>query len=106
MKKNLLYAIVITTALTTYGAAAEISEHKVDMKEARAAALQVYSGKVESAELENEHGMSVYSFDIRRGKHGLVHEIQIAENTGKVVSNTTETRKQEADEKAADQGKK
>ncbi len=106
MERNILFAMAITFALMTNGAAAEIPEHKVSMQEARAIALQVYSGKVESAELENEHGISVYSFDIRRGKHGVVREIQIAETTGKVVSNKTETPKQEADEKAADQGKK
>ncbi len=106
MNKRIRLAIAIALSSMAIGWTADSPVQKVSMAEARAIALNVYSGKIESEELENEHAMSVYSFDIRRGRHGRVHEIQISENTGKVVSHTIETVKQEADEKASEQGTK
>jgi hypothetical protein len=60
---------------------------RVSMKTARATALaKVPGGKVQAAELEREHGMLIYSFDIRvPGKSGI-EEVQVDAIHGAVVS--------------------
>jgi hypothetical protein len=65
---------------------------KISMEEARALALaRVPKGKVQTAELEREHGKLIYSFDIRvPGKSGI-EEVQIDAMNGKVVSIEHET---------------
>jgi hypothetical protein len=58
--------------------------------------------KVQSSELEIEHGCLVYSFDIKVvGKRG-VEEIFVDAGDGKVLSHLHETPKQEAAERAKD----
>jgi uncharacterized membrane protein YkoI len=67
---------------------------------ARATALaRVPGGKVESGELEREHGKLLYSFDIKvAGKPG-VDEVQVDAITGKLLSNKHETPAAERAEK-------
>ena len=79
-------------------------EAKITMKEARATALKEVAGKIKEAELEREDGQLVYSFDIRT-KEGI-KEVQVDAITGKVLKVETETKEQEAREKAAEQKKK
>ena len=76
-------------------------EARVSMKEARATALkEVPGGKVKEAELEREKGQLIYSFDI--GTKDGIKEVQVDALTGKVVKVETETKAQEAKEKAAE----
>ena len=58
---------------------------------------------VTEGELEIERGCLVYSFDIRvPGKSGI-DEVMVDPGTGKVLSHTHETPRQEAAEQARDQ---
>ena len=77
------------------------SQTKITMDEARATALKRAPGKVESGELEREHGRLVYSFDIRNAK-GTITEVQVSAITGRIVRVEHENRKQEAAEKRAE----
>ena len=79
------------------------AEAKVSEQVARATALaQVPGGKVQSGELEREHGKLLYSFDIStKGKTGI-DEVQVDAITGTVLSNTHETPAMEKAEAKAD----
>lgn len=66
------------------------------------ALAQVSRGRVREAELEEENGTLVYSYDIKvRGKSG-VEEVQVDAKTGAVVSTKHETAKTEAKEAAGE----
>src|SRR5947209_20420108 len=53
-------------------------EAKVSMTRARAIALKkVPGGKIDSAELEREHGKLIYSFDIKTARPGVT-EVQVS----------------------------
>jgi uncharacterized membrane protein YkoI len=73
-------------------------EAKITMAEARTIALKQATGAVESAELEREHGVLIYSFDIRTGKD--ITEVQVNAIDGKIVAIEHEDAKKEAKEKA------
>ena len=90
-------AAVPASAANTKGKSA--TQAKITMKEARALALaKVPKGKVETEELEREHGRLLYSFDIRvPGKSGI-QEVQIDAMNGKVLSVEHETPKAERKE--------
>src|SRR3989442_11495320 len=60
------------------------SQAKITKEHAQEIALQRAPGKVESGELEREHGKLVYSFDIRNSK-GTIDEGQVSAITGKIV---------------------
>ena|SRR5947209_12929147 len=77
------------------------SQTKITMDEARATALKRAPGKVESGELEREHGRLVYSFDIRNSK-GPITEVQVSAITGRIVRVEHENKRQEAAEKRAE----
>ena len=55
---------------------------------------------VTEGELELEHGCLVYSFDVRVAGRAGVEEVLIDAGTGKVLSHTHESSKQEAAERA------
>ena len=100
MKKLIL---IITLALSVTGLYAA-EKPKISMKRAKAIALkQVQNGKIESAELENEGGKLIYSFDIK-AKSGIT-EVNVDAMNGKVVAVQNESPAKEAAEKAADQKK-
>ena len=87
--------------------AAMQKEAKITMDEAKVIALKKAPGKVESGELEREHGKLIYSFDIRTSKGGVT-EVNVDAITSKIVAvqheNTAKEaaeKKQEAKEKAA-----
>ncbi|MEO8034581.1 MAG: PepSY domain-containing protein, partial [Acidobacteriota bacterium] len=66
--------------------AAMQKEAKITMDKAREIALaKVPGGKVESGELEREHGKLIYSFDIRNTK-GSVTEVNVDAITSKIVA--------------------
>ena len=83
------------------GVAAARSERRptVSMAKARATALARAAGTVKSEELETEHGVLLYSFDIA-DKNGRVLEVQIDAHTGKVLAVDEETPADEAAEHA------
>ncbi len=75
--------------------------------DARTIALgAVPSGNIQSAELETENGKLVWSFDIARPKTSVITEIQVDATTSRIVSNRTESRKEQAKEARADKSTK
>lgn len=77
--------------------AALAKEAKIKLEAAREIALKRAPGKVESENLEREHGKLVYSFDIRTGKE--ITEVQVSALDGRIVRVDKETLAQEAAEK-------
>ena len=75
-------------------------EAKISMDKAREIALtKVKDGKIESGELEREHGKLIYSFDIKApGKSGIT-EVNVNAITGKIVAVQVENAAKEAAEK-------
>ena len=67
-------------------------EAKVSIDEARAIALKATPGTISDEELEREKGGSGlrYSFDIKSG--GVVYEVGVDAQTGKVLENKKEGR--------------
>lgn len=75
-------------------------EAKISMEKARSIALEhVKQGKIESAELEREHGKLIYSFDIREAARKDVTEVNVDAMNGKIVAIDHENAKKEAAEK-------
>jgi uncharacterized membrane protein YkoI len=70
---------------------------KIDCLAARKIALERAPGRVKSAELEEEGGRLVYSFDVAQ-KNG-VEEVQVDAGSGEIVSVKHETAADEAKEK-------
>ncbi len=79
---------------------------KVTVAVAQATALaKVPGGTITSAEIEEEKGKLIYSFDIvTKGKSGI-DEVAVDALTGAVLSVDHETPADEAKEKAADEAK-
>lgn len=59
-------------------------------------------GKIESSELEVEHGQLLWSFDIKRPGMRNITEVQVDAKTGKILSVESETPKKQALEAAAE----
>ncbi|HVR82115.1 MAG TPA: PepSY domain-containing protein [Luteimonas sp.] len=80
-----------------------MAQTKITQAAAEKIALaKVPSGMVKSAELEQEHGALVWSFDIATPKSSNIHEILVNAKTGKIVHTEIETPKAQAKETAAD----
>lgn len=95
----IMAALALTIAVSARAAAPAVP--KITKEQATKTALErAPGGKVESMELEDEGGKSVWSFDLRVGK--TIREIQVDSATGAIVSDKVETPKQERDEKAQD----
>jgi len=72
---------------------------KLTKTEAQAIALgRAKGGTVKSSELEKEHGVLVWSFDITTPDTKDITEVQVDANTGKIVSVEIETPEHEAKE--------
>jgi uncharacterized membrane protein YkoI len=83
------------------------AQAKITQKEATKTALtKVPNGKIESAELEKEHGKLIWSFDISMPNSKNITEVQVDAKTGKIVSTKVETPKDQAKEAAADKKQK
>ena len=83
------------------------AQAKITQADAEKTALaKVPGGKIESSELENEHGKLIWSFDISVPNSVNIAEVQVDAKNGKIISNTTETPKDQAKEAAADKKKK
>ena len=79
------------------------AQAKVKETDARATALaKVPGGTVQSAELEEEHGKLIWSFDIKDPASANIAEVQVDAKTGHVVSMKFETPAAEAKERKAD----
>jgi uncharacterized membrane protein YkoI len=80
-----------------------VKEAKVAKSQAEKTALtKVPDGIVKSAELEKEHGLLIWSFDIAKPGTKNITEVQVDAKTGKIASVQTETPKDQAKEAAAD----
>lgn len=79
-----------------------LSQAKVTPKAAREIATTRVEGRVQSEELEEEHGKLVYSFDIKAPHTSGIEEIQVNALTGEIVSVEHEGPKAEMREKQAD----
>lgn len=66
------------------------------------ALAKVPGGIIKSAELEREHGMLIWSFDIAKAGTKNITEVQVDSKTGKIASVQTETPKDQAKEASAD----
>ena len=84
--------------------AALAKEAKLKLEDAREIALKRAPGKVESENLEREHGKLVYSFDIRTGKN--ITEVQVNALDGKIVRVEQEAAAKEAAEKRKEEREK
>ena len=108
---SLTFGIVIGFALAA-AFAAEPSEAEL-MKQAkitkaeaeRVALAKVSQGVVKSAEIENEKGHLVWSFDIAKPGTRDITEILVDAKTGKIISTQTESPRDQAKEAAADKKK-
>jgi uncharacterized membrane protein YkoI len=84
-----------------------MAKAKITQAEAESIALaKVRSGTVKSAELEQEHGALVWSFDIATPKSKNIHEILVNAVTGKIVHTEIENPAAQAKENAAEQVEK
>jgi uncharacterized membrane protein YkoI len=83
-----------------------IKQAKITKAEAQRIALaKVSHGTVKSAEIENEKGHLVWSFDIAAPHSNDITEILVDAKTGKIISSTTESPREQAKEAAADKKK-
>ena len=108
---GLTFAMVLGFAAATASAAepseAELTKQaKVAKADAEQIALaKVPHGTVKSAEIENEKGHLVWSFDIARPGTRDITEIWVDAKTGEIISILNETPQDQAKETAADQKK-
>ena len=80
-----------------------MKEAKLTKSQAEKTALtRVPEGIIKSAELEKEHGLLIWSFDIAKPGTKNIREVQVDAKTGKIASVQTETPKDQAKEAAAD----
>jgi uncharacterized membrane protein YkoI len=106
MYKSTVSLLALAGLLTlTHAFAAEPSQAqlqaqaKVSQEQATSTALaRIPNAKVQSTELEREHGKLVWSFDLAQDGKSGVTEIQVDAITGKIVSVKNETAAEEAAE--------
>src|SRR5262249_39323387 len=91
---GLIVGALLIAATLGINSQAAITQKKISKERAQEIALQRAPGKVESSELEREHGKLVYSFDIRKDK-GVITEVQVDPKTGKIISVEEESAEQE-----------
>jgi len=116
--RTIRYATLIAAMLTLGGAvvaSAQKTESQAALKKeatiseatARKTALAaVPGGKVQSHELEREHGKLIYSYDIKVAGQSGIEEINVDAMTGAIVAHEHEDAKTEAKEKKAEANEK
>ena len=97
--------VIATLALALAGCASDESQFasraKITRTQAEATALKrAPGGTVREAELEEEHGKLVWSFDIARPGTRNLTEVHVDAITGKVIATEIETPEHEAAENA------
>lgn len=98
---GLLMGCALAAIMLLVGTTNASAQKRITMKEARQTALASVPGaKVVSAELEEEDGMKIYSFDLR-AKDGIT-EVWVDFHTGAIVKSQKETKADEKKEAAAD----
>lgn len=110
MKKTyfaiLALALISLTARTGFAQASEtelLKQAKITKTQAEQIALaKVPQGKIQSAEIENEHHALVWSFDIVKPGSKDITEVLVNARTGKIVSVDTENPAAQAKERAED----
>ena len=109
MKTSIGAAVIIVTltcAGTVKAGSSETElekEAKITRNQAQHLALaKVSHGRVTTAELEREHGILIWSFDITQPGTRNISEVQVDAKTGRVVSVQTETPREQAAEAAVD----
>jgi Peptidase propeptide and YPEB domain len=110
MKKSRIFTVgfaLVVAAVTTGQAqpseAQLMKETKVTKSQAEKTALtKVPDGIIKSAELEREHGLLIWSFDIAKPGTKKITEVQVDAKTGKIASVQIETPKDQATEAAAE----
>ncbi len=96
-------ALITSCASSKESPEALKAQAKITQAQAEKTALaKVPHGKTKSSELEKEHGMLVWSFDISMPKTKNITEVQVDAVTGKVVSTEIETPEQQAKEAEED----
>ncbi len=112
MKKNnpLHFAVALTALLlpiSGFAAPSEaelLTQAKITKAQAEKIALaKVSHGKIQSAEIENEHHALVWSFDIVKPGSKDITEVLVNAKTGKIIDVSTENPAAQAKESAADQ---
>ncbi len=97
----LLAGLIAATAGTVE--AAKFEKAKISKAEAKKTALaKVPGGKIKEAELENEKGKLIWSFDIATPHSKDITEVQVDAMTGEVVSVEKETPADQAKERKED----
>ena len=112
--KNLVGSFAFIAALSlsrlAFGGPSEaelIKEAKISKGQAEKIAIRkVPHGVIKSGEIEREHGILIWSFDISKPRSSNITEVQIDAMTGKIVSTRVETQKDQAKEAAADKKEK
>jgi uncharacterized membrane protein YkoI len=100
--KKIAIGITVVLLMVAVLAFAKTSEKPTITKEqARAIALEKAKGEVISTELEREHGVLVWSFDIRTAPKKIT-EVQVNAKDGKIVAVEEETPEHEAKEQKDD----
>ncbi|MGI9088835.1 MAG: PepSY domain-containing protein [Chthoniobacterales bacterium] len=106
---TVMLAAIALVGLTTSTLLAEqpdpklLKAAKITQADAQKTALaKVPNGTVKSAELENEGGALVWSFDINKPNSKDIAEVLVDAKTGKIVKMENENPKQQANEAAAD----
>ena len=119
MKSNIIIKSLLTlTVVSSLGLCAAFAKEKeqtqaqlesrakITKAEAQKTALaKAPDGTVKEAELEEEHGKLIWSFDIARPGTKNITEVNVNAITGKIVSVEIETPKDKAKEAAEDAGK-
>jgi competence protein ComGC len=96
---NFAVFVLMIVGIFLLSATSDFGQAKISKTKARKIAqAKEPTGKIESEELEKEHGKLVYSFDIRNAK-GTITEVQVDARTGKIVSVEEENKQAEEKEK-------
>jgi uncharacterized membrane protein YkoI len=98
-----VFALVAAVSAKDLSQAQLTKQAKITKAHAEQIALaKVPHGSVKSAEIENEKGRLVWSFDIARPGTRDITEILVDAKTGKIISTQAESPRDQAKEAAAD----
>ena len=105
MRNKIITTIGAMMIVTSAFAATPAGKPKITMEQARTIALKKAPGKIKSAELENEHGKLIYSFDIATSATAIT-EVNVDALNGKIVAVQHENAAKEAAEKKKEAAEK